>query len=335
MSGPAASSGSQTRPKPTAVPARSGALPEGSGGPGGSGELPASLSAPLAEVERTLDDSLLRQNLPANLLAASRYALLGGGKRLRPLLALHSCAAVCGGHAPALHAAAAVEMIHAFSLVHDDLPALDDDDLRRGRPTLHIAECEAMAILAGDGLMSIAFGTLASGGHPPALAGLLCRELAEGTTRMIAGQVLDTLGGFEPNQSPRAHLDSIHRNKTGALIRASCRMGALCGLWRDGKPAQREEAVMRAISAFGEAIGLMFQIVDDLMDVEQSAEHIGKRARKDSDAGKRTFPGIVGIEASRREIRRLHGEALDSLSTLGPSAAALRDLCHYLADRTC
>ncbi len=282
-----------------------------------------------------LDDSLSSMGLPTSLLDASRYAVLAGGKRLRPLLALHSCAAVGGDLARAFHAGAAVEMIHAFSLVHDDLPPLDNDDLRRGRPTLHIAKGEAMAILAGDGLMSIAFGTLASGAYHPALAGLLCRELAEGTTRMIAGQVLDTLGGFAPNLTPRAQLDAIHRNKTGALIRASCRMGALCGLWREGMPDPSESESMRAITAFGEGIGLMFQIVDDLMDVEQSAEHIGKRARKDIEAGKRTFPGIVGVDASRREIQRLHAEAVDSLNTLGDPAVGLRDLCDYLSDRTC
>lgn len=292
---------------------------------------PTELAAPLPPVEREMARILESLNLPSNLLDATGYALLGGGKRLRPILALHSCAAVGGTFEQATHAAAAVEMIHAFSLVHDDLPALDNDDLRRGRPTLHVAKGEAMAILAGDGLMSIAFQAISSGAYPDALAGALCRELAEGTTRMIAGQVYDTLGGFPDGLTPREQLDLIHVNKTGALIRAACRMGALCGLWKDGAA---EPNALRAISVYGDSVGLMFQIVDDLLDVEQSAEHIGKRTSKDQEAGKRTFPGIVGIETSRREIARLREQAIDALTPFGARAEALRRLCDYLAVRT-
>lgn len=295
-------------------------------------DLPDWLSAPVADVERAMDHALASLDLPASLLDATRYALLGGGKRLRPMLTLHACAAVGGRFEQARLAAAAVEMVHAFSLVHDDLPALDNDDLRRGHPTLHVARGEAMAILAGDGLMSIAFQTLASGAYPDGLAGLLCRELAEGTTRMIAGQVYDTLGGFPDGLSSREALDLIHRNKTGALIRASCRMGALCAVWHGGV---EDANALRAITVYGDAVGLMFQIVDDLLDVEQSAEHTGKRTSKDLDAGKRTFPGIVGADASRREIVQLRSHASNAIEQFGDRARGLRELCDYLAVRTC
>lgn len=296
------------------------------------GELPSWLSVPVADVEKAMDGALASLDLPANLLDATRYALLGGGKRLRPMLAVHCCYAAGGRYEQALLAAGAVEMVHAFSLVHDDLPALDNDDLRRGRPTLHVARGEAMAILAGDGLMSIAFQTLASGAYPDGLAGLLCRELAEGTTRMIGGQVLDTLGGFPDGLSARQALEMIHKNKTGALIRASCRMGAMCALWKNGSV---DANALRAITVYGEAVGLMFQIVDDLLDVEQSAEHTGKRTSKDIEAGKRTFPGVIGAEASRREIAQLRAHATGAIGMFGDRARGLTHLCDYLAVRTC
>lgn len=293
---------------------------------------PHELVAPLPMVERFLGDYLATIDLPANLAEATRYALLGGGKRLRPILVLHSCAAVGGAFESCLPAAAAVEMIHAFSLVHDDLPALDNDDLRRGRPTVHVAYGEALAILVGDGLMSLAFQILNDRISDPRLAGLLCAELAVGSTNMIAGQVLDTLGGFPSGLTSRDQLDQIHRNKTGALIRASCRMGGLCGL-RTSDPADSARA-LQALTTYGDAVGLMFQIVDDLIDVEQTPEHSGKKTSKDQDAGKRTFPGLLGIEASRREIERLHIVANSALEFLGPRASALKALSDYLAVRT-
>ncbi|MEM1166256.1 MAG: polyprenyl synthetase family protein [Planctomycetota bacterium] len=264
--------------------------------------------------------------MPANLRESVRYALLGPGKRLRPVLVMHSCEAVGGDLALAEPAAAAVEMIHAFSLVHDDLPALDDDDLRRGRPTAHIRFGEALALLAGDGLMSVAFQTLAEGVDDDRLLAELIRELAGSTTAMIAGQVLDTLGGFPPSLSEDEQLRLVHRNKTGALLRACCRMGALC--------ARGDDASVDAMSRYGEAIGLMFQIVDDLLDVEQSAEHIGKQVNKDAAAGKLTFPVVLGVEASRAEVERLRRAALSAIERFGERGAALVGITEYLATRT-
>ncbi len=292
-------------------------------------DLPPEVSAPLGIVEQTLTSYLRSRSLPPNLLEAIEYALLGGGKRLRPLLVLHSAHAVGGEFERAAPAAAAVEMIHAFSLVHDDLPALDNDDLRRGRPTVHKAHGEAMAILVGDGLMSLAFQLLAQAVSEPALSGALMRELAEGTTDMISGQVLDTLGGFSQTESPQQRLTRTHRLKTGALIRASCRLGAVSALG-----TARPGPQLNAITAYGEAIGLMFQVVDDLLDVEQSTEHTGKRTAKDAHAGKLTYPAVLGAERSRAEIDRLVALAHESLRPLGSSARALGAIADYLAVRT-
>ena len=290
---------------------------------------PAIVARLLPRIDAAIAAALAGIDLPVNLREAVEYSVLGGGKRLRPLLAMLSCAAVGADDRLAEPSAAAVELIHAFSLVHDDLPAMDDDDLRRGRPTTHVRYGEAMGILAGDAMFSIAFQVLASGSRDPGLAGRLCAELATGATAMIAGQVYDTLGGFSSSLGDRQRLDLIHRNKTGALITASCRMGALAGLWPNA-----DNPALRRLTSYGEAIGLMFQIVDDLLDVEQTTEHLGKRAGKDLDAGKLTFPGLLGPEASRAEVERLRLDALSALDDLGPPASGLRELCEYLAVRT-
>jgi geranylgeranyl pyrophosphate synthase len=311
-------------------------LPADQPAAGAATDLPASLSEPLAMVEEFLSERLTKFDLPANLLEAASYSLLGGGKRLRPLLVLHSCAACGVNPAHAVPAAAAVEMIHAFSLVHDDLPALDNDSMRRGRPTLHVAHGHAMAILAGDGLMSAAFQVLGEDHTDPALAGRLCLELADGTTRMIAGQVLDTLGGFPEAQPAPDRLRAVHANKTGALIRASCRMGAMVALANPQRSAAAaiESRGLHALSRYGEDIGLMFQIVDDLIDVEQTAEHTGKRTGKDQDAGKLTYPGVFGVPRCREEVERLRAAAQRELDLFGPAAEALRRICDYMAVRT-
>jgi geranylgeranyl diphosphate synthase type II len=294
-----------------------------------TGTVPASLRDAASSIDEALGRYLAGRDLPENLREAIGYSVLGGGKRLRPALVLLSSEAVGGGRTPAFGAAMALELIHCFSLVHDDLPAMDDDDLRRGRPTLHVHAGEAMAILAGDAMVSLAFGCIA---EDPALAdrehcrGPLVRELAAATTGMIAGQVYDTLGGFEDDTPPRRRLDLIHQHKTAALIRAACRMGAICG---NATPEG-----LAGLTSYGEAIGLMFQIVDDLLDVTQSAEHIGKATGKDLPAGKLTFPGLLGIEASREEARRLKQVASESLVAFGPAADPLRELCSYLAVRT-
>jgi geranylgeranyl pyrophosphate synthase len=280
----------------------------------------------VAAVDAYLQDWLARRPLPHDLREAIRYAALGPGKRMRPILIIRSCEAVGGSGEAALAPAAAIELIHAFSLVHDDLPAMDDDDLRRGRPTLHRHTNEAMAILAGDAMMGLAVELVTTRLEPAELATNVCRELIEGCNNMIAGQVYDTLPVFNDSAEPMERLTTIHRNKTGALIRASCRMGALCG--------RADRRQMAAITCFGEAVGLMFQVVDDLLDVTQTTEHLGKTAGKDADQHKLTYPAVMGIEASRREVSRLRREALESLDELGGRARPLRELCDYLAVRT-
>jgi len=283
------------------------------------------LAAPARLVDAFLSEWLDRRPLPADLREAIRYAVLGPGKRLRPILVVRCCEAVGAPAERALAPAAAIEMIHAFSLVHDDLPAMDDDDLRRGRATLHRHASEAMAILAGDALMGLAF-ELIYDLEPEDLTHRACRELILGCNNMIAGQVYDTLHPFEESVAPEQRLQTIHRHKTGALIRAACRIGGMCGGANDGQ--------LRRITGFGEAIGLMFQVVDDLLDVTQTTEHLGKTAGKDEEQRKLTYPAVIGLEASRREVRRLHREALACLAGLGERARALVQLCDYLAVRT-
>jgi geranylgeranyl pyrophosphate synthase len=285
----------------------------------------AELFAPRAQVDAWMGSWLTRRPLPPNLREAVAYALLGPGKRMRPILAIRSCEAVGGGIAAALPAAAAVEMIHAFSLVHDDLPALDDDDLRRGRPTLHRHAGEAMAILAGDALLGLAL-EVTSSLNPPELAAKVTLELSQGCNAMIAGQVYDTLPAFEGAPGPLERLQTVHRNKTGALIRAACRTGALCG--------NAAGQALEGITRYGEAIGLMFQVVDDLLDVTQTTKHLGKTAGKDVDQEKLTYPSVLGLDGTRREVERLRAEALAAIDPFGERARHLRQLCEFLAVRT-
>ena len=277
----------------------------------------------LAEVESALAGAIGGHPLAPRLREAMEYAALGGGKRVRPILVLRACEAVGGERADAMPAAVALEMVHCFSLVHDDLPALDNDDLRRGRPTTHRAHGEALAILAGDALLSVAMEIALSSPSRPAE---VARELASATTGMITGQVYDTLGGFAGNPDAAQRLRLIHDHKTGALLRAACRMGALAGKARD--------AEFDALTAYGEAMGLMFQVVDDILDETQSTEHLGKTAGKDVDAGKLTYPAVFGIDESRRHVEALRRRALESIAPLGAAAAPLATLAEALATRT-
>jgi geranylgeranyl diphosphate synthase type II len=278
------------------------------------------------EIDAHLTRTLRSRKLPRNLEDAVCYTVLSGGKRLRPALVLLCCESVGGERDVALNPAAAIELIHAFSLVHDDLPAMDDDKLRRGRPTLHVHAGEAMAILAGDVMMSVAMGLLTESPLDAEARLWLVRELTAGTTAMINGQVFDTLGGFPHELDDEQRLGIIHRNKTAALLRAACRMGAICG--------HADDEQLDALTRYGEAIGLMFQIVDDLLDVTQSTEHIGKTAGKDLTAGKLTYPGVVGIERSREHVERLHHEACEAVAILGTRGDPLRHLCDDMAIRT-
>jgi geranylgeranyl diphosphate synthase type II len=277
----------------------------------------------LAMVESALTRELDACPFPSNLRAACAHAVLAGGKRLRPILTLES-ALLCGGRVEdALPAAVAIEFVHAFSLVHDDLPALDDDDMRRGRPTCHIAFGEAMAILAGDALLARAPLVAAQSASNGAS---IAQVLLESTCDMISGQVYDTLGGFEDGATPSERLELVHRNKTGALLVGACRMGALSA------GASAED--LARLARFGAEIGLMFQVVDDLIDATQTAEHAGKATGKDADAGKLTYPVVHGLDGSRREVARLAAAASATLGHFGPRGARLAALVEFLANRT-
>ncbi|GAB5496160.1 MAG: polyprenyl synthetase family protein [Phycisphaerales bacterium] len=276
-------------------------------------------------MSRQIDGAGLGGDLSVGLHEAMKYAVLGGGKRLRPLLVWHCCTAVGGQPEACLPAAAAVEFIHAFSLVHDDLPSMDDDDLRRGRPTLHIHTSEAMALLTGDALINLAYSAIVQSDITAERRVCQIRELSVGCAGMITGQIYDSLPESDPPITDRERLDKIHRNKTGALIRASCRIGAICG--------GAGEQELSALTVYADRIGLMFQAVDDLIDVEQSVEVTGKRTGKDAEAGKLTYPGLLGVEGTRAEISRLHAEALEAISVLGDRAAPLRSIAAFIAER--
>ncbi len=301
--------------------------------------IPEAVLAPTAAINDALKRFVESQKLPSNLREAVLYSLLGPGKRMRPLLAWHAAAAVGASGEDSLPAGVAIELIHAFSLVHDDLPGLDNDDLRRGRPTLHKHAGEAMAVLAGDEMLTLAF--LALTAEAPAtnaaVAARLVRELGQATSAMIVGQVYDTLPphGTPNSPTPEECLELIHRNKTGALIRCACRMGAVLGLAATGDDTNTQDhPSLAALSEYADAIGLMFQIVDDLLDVTQTTAHLGKKAGKDADAGKLTYPGVFGVGESRRKVNELHTRALAALKPLGDAAEPLRQLASYMAVRT-
>lgn len=287
---------------------------------------PGDLAARARAVEAYLAGWIERRRLPARLREGLVYALLGGGKRIRPALVLLAAEAVGGSAEAALPAAGALELVHTFSLVHDDLPALDDDDLRRGRPTLHRHAGEALAVLAGDALLALAFELLSAEVPRAAQAAALTRELAAATNDMIAGQVLDTLPDPEAREDPMQRLLEIHRSKTGALIRCACRCGGLS--------AGAEGDRLAALGDYGAAVGLMFQMVDDVLDVTQTTEQIGKTARKDAAQSKLTYPGLIGVEASLQAIEAQRLAARRALTPLGARGAVLAELADWLAVRT-
>jgi farnesyl diphosphate synthase len=294
-------------------------------------ELPSDLLDLSARADAMLARVLPPEDqAPADLHRAMRYAVLGGGKRLRPLL-VYATGTTFGAPLEKLDAAAAaVEIIHAYSLVHDDLPAMDDDNLRRGRPTCHIVFGEAMAILAGDALQALAFDVLA---HDAALAGdpavhvemLRVLAVACGSHGMAGGQALD-LAAVGHKLSP-AELERMHVHKTGALIRASVRLGALAA-------GVSETATLAALERYGHAIGLAFQIRDDLLDIEAGTAQLGKTAGKDAASAKPTYPAILGVDASRGELVRLTQEALGAVGAFGTRARPLSDLARFVAQRS-
>ena len=279
------------------------------------------------DVDAALDVFLPKaKERPATIHAAMRYSVFAGGKRLRPVLCL-AAAEACGGEfSLALPPACAVELMHTYSLVHDDLPAMDDDDLRRGRPTCHKVYGEGMAILCGDALLTEAFIVI---GQTVATKRYNTRDymtelaVTGGSRKLIGGQVMDLEG--EGKKLTKRDLVRIHEAKTAALLTTSLRLGAMT--------ANATPAKLEALTLFGHALGLAFQVIDDILDVTQSTEVLGKTAGKDQAVEKSTYPAIIGLEASRKEAVRLTAVAMDALNPLGKSAERLREVATHLLKR--
>jgi geranylgeranyl pyrophosphate synthase len=293
---------------------------------------PSALARWAPAVEKTLEGLLPQPDRePARLHQAMRYSVLAGGKRLRPVLALAAYTA-CGGKEAeqVLPAAAALELFHTYSLIHDDLPAMDDDALRRGRPTNHVVFGEATAILAGDALQTLGaylLSTHPAGARWAARRNRACRLVLEalGSEGMVGGQVLDLELTGSGAAADCGLLLKIHRLKTGRFLEACLAVGAV---WAGAKPATR-----KALDQYGRALGLAFQIVDDILDVTASAEELGKTPGKDAAQAKATFPAVWGLETSRREARRLLSEALRAVADLGSASQELRELAHFVVNR--
>ena len=285
------------------------------------------LEAQRARVDHELERIVPLESVePASLHGAMRYSVFAGGKRLRPILCLEAGGLFDATEQPLLRIAAAMELIHTYSLIHDDLPAMDNDDLRRGKATTHRAYGEAVAILAGDGLLTLAFEVIATPGLIPAERQLrLANELAcaVGTRGMVGGQVVDWEATGE--SADAARLEYIHSHKTGAFIRGSVRSGALA--------AGAAENDLERISRYGEKIGLAFQIADDLLDELGSAESMGKAVNKDGARHKCTFPALYGVEESQRIAQRLVDEACQVLAPYGERAGHLREIAHFMIAR--
>lgn len=289
--------------------------------------LPEFFEADRALIEKALERILPTDNtVPPSIHRAMRYSVFAGGKRLRPVLCIEAARLFADDVTPAVDVGCALEFIHTYSLIHDDLPALDNDDLRRGKPTCHKMFGEAMAILAGDALLTLAFETLAKAPVEPARRVRIIAEIGAraGTVNgMVGGQVADVEA--EGKLVGAAELEYIHRSKTAALIRASIVSGALAG-------GARDEDVQR-LGQFGENIGWAFQVVDDILDVEESSEALGKTAGKDQAQQKATYPALYGLEKSRAIAADLEAKALRELDCYGDRASNLRALAKYLVAR--
>ena len=296
---------------------------------------PADFSPWASARQQAVEDALERwvpADAPAGLGLAMRYGVMDGGKRLRPLLVMAACEALDGHAEAALRAAVAVELIHAYSLVHDDMPCMDNDVLRRGKPTVHVQFGEAQAMLAGDAMQALAFEVLTpdfslDAGVEPALQARLVSLLARfaGHAGMAGGQAIDlaSIG----HALGEAALSDMHRRKTGALLQASVLMGAACG--------QTTPKVWQALSDYGAAIGLAFQVVDDILDVTQASETLGKTAGKDLDHNKPTYVSVLGLDAARRHADALREQAHAALTAcgLGARAGALAVLADKVVQR--
>jgi len=279
-------------------------------------------------IDRALDRYLPRANTkPVTLHKAMRYSLFAGGKRLRPILCLAAAEACRGNIDDALPLACALECIHTYSLVHDDLPSMDNDDFRRGRPTCHKVFGDGIAVLAGDALLTVAFEIVSKA--KPTLSydiSTLLREIAvaAGSQKLIAGQVADLEA--EGKKVKRDQLQFIHENKTAAILKSSVRLGAMS--------ANADARKLSAITRLGQRLGLAFQIIDDILDVTQTSEILGKSAGKDVVARKATYPAVIGLEKSRDEARRLTRQAHNALSVFSSSdAEPLHALANYLLER--
>lgn len=280
------------------------------------------------KIDRALDGYLPKASTkPATLHKAMRYSLFAGGKRLRPILCLAAAEACRGSIANALPLASALECIHTYSLVHDDLPSMDNDDFRRGRPTCHKVFGDGIAVLAGDALLTIAFELVSKANPTPRYkVAILLREIAvaAGSRKLIAGQVADLEA--EGKNVKRDQLQFIHENKTAAILRSSVRLGAMS--------ANADPKKLSAITRFGQRLGLAFQVIDDILDVTQTSEILGKSAGKDVAAKKATYPAVIGLEKSRAEARRLTRQAHNALSIFSNSdAEPLHALANYLLER--
>ena len=278
-------------------------------------------------IDHALDRFLPKENAaPPTIHKAMRYSMFAGGKRLRPILCLAAAEGCKGRMRDALPLACAMECIHTYSLVHDDLPSMDNDDFRRGRATCHKVFGDGIAVLAGDALLTVAF-EIAARAKPTRRYSMseMFREIsiAAGSRRLIAGQVADLEA--EGKKVSRAQLRYIHEHKTAAMITTSVRLGAMS--------ANADPKKLRAITRFGYALGLAFQVIDDILDVTQTSEKLGKSAGKDIAAQKATYPAVIGLEASRAEARRLTHAAQNALKLFGKEAEPLRELANYLLAR--
>jgi geranylgeranyl diphosphate synthase type II len=316
--------------------------------------MPSDVKALLLSGAELTDRALERllpspDTLPHSIHRAMRHSIFAGGKRLRPILCMEAARMVAGtGEIPegAANLGAALEMIHTYSLIHDDLPALDNDDLRRGKPTCHVVFGEAIAILAGDALQTLAFQTIAALPSPPATTVAILRDVSTAISTgvgcfgdldtklppgMIGGQVVDI---ESEGVAPTADLvEAIHRAKTGALITTSIVSGGLLGLGTNPGAQHDSEIWVHRLRTFGEKAGLAFQIVDDVLDMTQSSEELGKTAGKDTATTKATWPAVYGIDRSLKDAEQLIADAFAALEPFGPAADPLKSLAQYLVQR--
>lgn len=280
-----------------------------------------------ARVEKALDAAIPKETVkPATIHKAMRYSLFAGGKRLRPILVLAAAEALGSNGKDALPLACAVECIHTYSLIHDDLPCMDDDDLRRGKPTSHKVFGEGAAVLAGDALLTIAFEVAAKvPGWPRYSVADVIKEVAwaSGSQQLIAGQIVDL--ECEGKKINAAQLRYIHECKTAALITSSIRLGAMSA---NATPAQ-----LKTLSEFGQALGLAFQVIDDILDITQTSAQLGKSAGKDIKAQKATYPSILGMKGAEKEAARLTKLAMDKLKPFGQHGQSLKAISNYLLER--